>query len=118
MVGRVSEGLAPGLGAISLVTFSLGTLVAPFAAANFDHVPAAALGFGAFLLAWRRRPLAAGLAAGLGVAVEYEAALIAAVIACYVARQGVRALGRYAAGAVPGIALLGAYDWIAFGAPW
>src|SRR5437763_10140125 len=100
MVGRVSEGLAPGLGAISLVTFALGTLVAPFAAANFDHVPAAALGFGAFLLAWRGSPLAAGLAAGIGVAVEYEAALIFVVLAAYVARQGPRALSRYFAGAV------------------
>ena len=34
LVGRLSEGLAPGYGALSLVTFALGTLVAPFAAAG------------------------------------------------------------------------------------
>src|SRR5262249_40518362 len=30
LVGRVSEGLAPGYGAPALVAFALGTLVAPF----------------------------------------------------------------------------------------
>ena len=55
-VGRMTEGLAPGTGAPSLVAFALGTLVLPFAATTFDHVPAAALGFGAFALAWRRQP--------------------------------------------------------------
>src|SRR5262249_58850797 len=74
VIGRVSEGLAPGFGSIALVTFALGTLMAPFAAMNFDQVPAAALGFGAFLFAWRRQPLAAGLLAGTGVVFEYEAA--------------------------------------------
>jgi len=29
LVGRVSEGLAPGYGGIALVSFALGTLVAP-----------------------------------------------------------------------------------------
>ena len=43
---RVSR---PGSARSSLVTFALGTLIAPFAAMNFDQVPAAALGFGAFL---------------------------------------------------------------------
>ena len=65
VVGRVSEGLAPGFGSISLVTFALGTLIAPFAAMNFDQVPAAALGFGAFLLAWRRRAARGRAARGL-----------------------------------------------------
>ena len=50
MVGRVSEGLAPGFGGIALVAFALGTLVAPFAAVSYAHVPAAALAFAAFLL--------------------------------------------------------------------
>jgi hypothetical protein len=118
LVGRVSEGIAAGYGAISLVAFALGTLVAPLAAANFDHVPAATLGFGTFLLAWGRRPLAAGLAAGALVLVEYEAALITIAVAAYVALGGLRALGRYAAGVVPGILLLGAYNWAAFDAPW
>ena len=72
LVGRVTEGLAPGCGGISLVTAVLGTLLAPLAIANFDHVLAAALGLGAFLLAWRRSPHLAGLAAGVALLFEYE----------------------------------------------
>jgi hypothetical protein len=118
MVGRVAEGLAPGCGGLSLVAFALGTLVAPFAAANFDHVPAGTAGLAAFLLAWRGRPLAAGLAAGLGLTLEYEAGAILVLVGVYVAVRGGRALAAYAVGALPGVALLGAYNWSAFGAPW
>jgi hypothetical protein len=120
LVGRVSEGLAPGFGSIALVTFALGTLVAPFAAMSFDQVPAAFLGFGAFLLAWRRNPLGAGLLAGAAVLFEYEAGAILVVLGIYllVTTRSGRAVGRYAAGAVAGLAALAAYDWLAFGAPW
>jgi hypothetical protein len=118
LVGRVSEGIAPGLGGISLVTFALGTLVAPFAVANFDHVPSAALGFGAFVLAWRRSPLLAGVVAGVAVTVDYEAAATLAILGAYVAFQGRGPLLRFASGTLPGIALLGVYGWLAFGAPW
>jgi hypothetical protein len=120
VVGRVSEGLAPGFGSVVLVTFALGTLIAPFAAMNFDQIPAAALGFGAFVLAWRRRPLLAGLLAGIGVLVEYEAAAFLIVVGAYivlVTRSG-RTIGAYVAGALPGLVVLAAYDWLAFGAPW
>jgi hypothetical protein len=118
LVGRISEGLAPGYGGISLVAFALGTLVLPFAAANFDHVPAGALGLGAFALAWGRRPALAGLVAGVGLFTEYEAASVLVLVGIYVALRGLRPLGRYAAGVVPGALALGAYDWGAFGAPW
>jgi len=118
LVGRVCEGLAPGCGGLALVAFALGTLVAPFAVANFDHLPAAALGFAAFLLAWRGRPLAAGLAAGAAVLCEYEAAFVAVVVGAYVALRGGRQVYHYVRGALPGIALLWTYDWLAFGAPW
>jgi hypothetical protein len=118
LVGRIAEGLAPGYGAATLVTFALGTLMAPLALAGFDHVPAACLGFAAFALAWSGRPLLAGLAAGGALATEYEAAALLLIVGTYVAFQGGRRLLRYAAGAIPGIALLAAYDWAAFGAPW
>jgi hypothetical protein len=118
LAGRLAEGLAPGLGAPALVAFALGTLVAPLAAGPFGHVAAAALGFGAFVLAWRRRPLAAGLLAGTAVLFEYQAALVAAILAAYVAASGLRALLRFAAGCLPAAALLGAYDTAAFGSPW
>jgi hypothetical protein len=101
-----------------MVTFALGTLLAPVAGDSFDHVPAAALAFGGFLLAWRRRPGAAGLLCGAALLVEYESALILAVLACYLALQGVRSVRAYLVGLAPGVLLLGAYDWAAFRRPW
>jgi len=118
LVGRVAEGLAPGFGAPTLVTFALGTLASSFAAANFDHVPAMTLGFAAFLLLWSRRPLAAGLVTGLALLVEYEELPVMIALGAYALWLGIPSLRRYAAGVVPGAALLGAYDWAAFGAPW
>ncbi len=118
LVGRISEGLAPGYGGVSLVAFGLGTLFAPLAVANFEHVTAGTLGLATFALAWRRRPLLAGLAGGLALLVAYEAALIVLVVGAYVALQGARALVNYACGLLPGAALLSAYNWLAFGEPW
>ena len=118
LVGRIAEGLRPGFGGATLVTFALGTLMAPFAAANFSHVPVAALGFGSFALAWSRRSALAGLLAGVAVFVEYQAFLLLALVGVYVAAHGLRAAVRYACGCAPGVALLGVYDQLAFGAPW
>ncbi len=118
LIGRVSEGLAPGFGAVSLVAFALGTLIAPFAAANFGHVATAALAFGAFVLAWRRRSLLAGVLAGTAFLFEYQAALILVIVGAYVALRGRRPLRDYVLGALPGVALLAVYNGLAFGAPW
>ena len=84
---------------------------------TFDHVTAGALGFAAFLVAWRRRPGLAGLLAGAALTVEYETGIIVAVLALYVARGGMRPIVRYVLGVLPGAVLLGAYDWAAFGSP-
>ena len=118
VVGRVCESIAPGTGGPALVTFAVGTAAAPFAAVGFDHLPAAAFGFLAFVLAWQRRPAAAGLLAGGAVLCEYEAAAIVGIVGLYVALGGMRVLARYALGVLPGALLLGGYDWAAFGAPW
>jgi hypothetical protein len=119
IVGRLSEGVAPGFGGASLVTFGLGTLFAPFAVAGFEHVTAGTLGLATFVLAWRRRPALAGLVGGAALLVAYEAALVLLVVACYLAVvAGVRAFARYTACVLPGVALLGAYNALAFGAPW
>jgi hypothetical protein len=118
LVGRISEGLAPGYGGAAIVALGLGTMLAPLAVAGFSHVLVACLSFVAFVLAWRRFPLAAGAAAGAALTAEYDAAAILVVLACYTALQGRTPLLRFAAGAVPGVALLAAYDWAAFGAPW
>jgi hypothetical protein len=92
--------------------------MAPLAIENYDQAPATALGFAAFALAWSRRPLAAGLAAGAALTVEYQAAPVLLLVGAYVALAGGRAIWRYAAGTLPGVVLLGAYDWAGFGAPW
>ena len=119
LVGRISEGIAPGYGGAALVTYALGTLVAPLAAANFEHVTAGTVALGAFALAWRRRPLLAGLAAGAAVDFAYETGLVVLILGAYVAfKGGRRGLAAFALGLVPGAVLLGAYDWAAFGAPW
>jgi len=117
LVGRVAEGLERGAGGRALVAFGLGTLVAPLAAANFGHGAAGAAGFGAFLLAWRRRFVLAGLLAGLAPLIDYPAAAITVVLASYAARHGRRALAAFAAAVVPSAALLGVYDALAFGSP-
>jgi hypothetical protein len=117
LIGRIGEGLAPGWGGASLVTYATGTLAGGLAADNFGEVPAATFAFAAFVLAWRRSPGWAGLVAGLGLLVEYQTAVIAAVVCGYVALGGARAFGRYLAGLVPGVLLLGLYDRVAFGSP-
>jgi hypothetical protein len=88
LVGRISEGLEPGLGPPAMVALGLGTLLAPLATAGFSHSLAAGLGFLAFVLAWRGNPLAAGLAAGLWLlwrrGLRPEALTCAAVTVAYV----------------------------------
>jgi hypothetical protein len=118
LVGRVCEGISRGTGGPALVTFAVGTAAAPFAVVGFDHLPAAGFGFAAFVLAWRRRPTAAGLAAGAALLCEYEAAAIVSIVGLYVALLGVRSLWRYTLGVLPGATLLAAYGYLAFGAPW
>lgn len=122
LVGRVAEGIAPGTGAATAVTFGLGTLVSPLAATTFGHVGAGALAFGAFVLAWRGRSPAvyagAGLAAGAAVLMEYQAALLALVVLAYTAwRARARGAALFIAGGLPAAVALGAYDLAAFGSP-
>ena len=102
LLGRVSEGLAPGRGGAALVTFAAGTLAATLAVDNFEEVPVAALGFAVFLLAWSRWPGWAGLVAGLCLVVAYQSAAIAALIALYVLLSGWRPLARYLGAGHPG----------------
>ena len=118
LLGRVAEGLSPGYGGMALVLFALGTLVFPLAAVGFNHLPAAAITFGAFLLAWKRRPGLAGLAAGAAVLVDYEAGLVVIILGIYVALGGWRHVAIYIAGSAPAALVLSAYNWAAFGAPW
>lgn len=117
VLGRTAEGLVPGAGSLTAVTFALGTLAGGLAATTFDEITAAAFSFGAFLLAWARRPATAGLIAGLAVVVEYQTAVALVLTGGYVATTSGRALLRFVAGCLPGVVLLAGYDWSAFGSP-
>ena len=120
VLGRAAESLRPGYGAPVVLTFALGTMVAPLGVTAFEHVVAAALGFAAFVTATRRRSLLplAGALAGAAVVCEYQAALIALVVAFYVAvRYTWRGLLGFCLGGVPAAIGLGAYNWAAFGSP-
>jgi hypothetical protein len=117
LVGRTAEGTAPGRGGAALVTYALGTIVAPLAATGVGHVAAATLGFATFVLAWRRRPLFAGLVGGAALLVEYQTAAILVAVGVYVALLGARSAAKYLAGLIPGVAALLVYDVLAFGSP-
>jgi hypothetical protein len=117
LLGRVAEGLTPGAGGVTIIAYALGTEAGALAVDNFGHVQAGALAFSAFVLAWGRRPLLAGLLAGAAMIVEYEAGLIALLLGAYVALAGWRALVRYGLGFIPAALALAAYDWAAFGSP-
>jgi hypothetical protein len=58
------------------------------------------------------------LAAGAALTAEYDSAAVLLVLLGYTALQGRRPASRFLVGAAPGVALLSAYDWAAFGAPW
>jgi hypothetical protein len=123
LVGRSAESIAAGTGALSAAAFGLGTLALPFAATVFGHVVAAAFAFASFVAAWngkasrRSRPawlFAAGVCGGLAVVVEYQAAVITAVIFTYVAIIGARAALVFASGLLPGAIALALYNVAAF----
>ena len=68
---------------------------------HMKNLATATLAFGAFVLAWSRRPLAAGLCAGLAVDANYLCALVGVVLEArrfrdvrlvYGARHGVRGI--------------------------
>jgi hypothetical protein len=123
LFGRVAEGLVAGSGAAAATTLGVGTMAGSLGPTLFGHVPDALALLVAFVVATRaRRPrdwICVGLAAGVGVLFEYPAGLAALVLVGYAAaRSGCRAALATILGGIPPAILLGAYDWLAFGAPW
>jgi hypothetical protein len=120
------ERLWPGYGPLTAILLGAGTLLLPFATLLFGHVLSATLGFAAFvvLLLERDRPTVwrawlAGLLAGFAVVVEYPLAIVALVLAGYVASRSAagRRLAAYAGGCLIGVLPLAAYNTWAFGSP-
>lgn len=119
LVGRRAESLAEGSGAVVAVALGLGTILGALASILFDHVGAAAIAFAAFVLAMRdeRRPVWAGALAGTAVLFDYSSGIVLCVLGVAVAVRGLRRAAWYAAGAVPPLLALAAYDQAAFGSP-
>jgi hypothetical protein len=112
-----------------VAALGLGTIIYPYGGLFVGHALAAATAFTAFMLldderAVRNAPLRlalAGLAAGLTVMFEYQAALVSAALAVYAAvryRGRRTALAAFIAGAVPPAVALGIYHTVLFGRPW
>jgi hypothetical protein len=124
-VRRVAEWVAPGFGTLTAVVLALGTMLLPYSTLFASHLPAAMLGFAAFvvLCAERRgarslpRLAVAGALAGLAIVFDPPLGLTALVLAAYALSRGPRAvrLAAYAAGGLAGILPLLAFDQWAFG---
>lgn len=123
MMRRLALRIAPERATAAALAMSAGTLLLPFGTQLFGHVLAAALVFGAYLLlvsddrAGPRQLAAAGLLAGVAVAVEYPTALLALVLAIVASVRHDRGLFWFTAGALCPAPLLAAYHWAAFGGP-
>lgn len=117
LLGAVAEGLAPATGPAVAVATGAGTLLGPLSGVLFSHVAAAFFLAAAFVLAWRRRYVYAGLAAGLAVLFDYPAAIGGALIGLYVVGREWRGIARYALGVIPAVLVLAFYDTVAFGSP-
>jgi hypothetical protein len=124
---RYVEPRQRGLGTLTAVSVGIATLLLPFSTLFFSHVLAACLGFAAycFVVIARERDgdprflLAAGLAAGFGIATEYPVALLAGILGVTLLWSPSRLRGglAYTAGLLVGITPLLLYDTWAFGSP-
>jgi hypothetical protein len=132
-VARLRPELAQSpLPYVAAGAFALATLEYPYSTLFMSHVYGGALLFIAFYLLYRARSVAkptpwligAGLLAGLGVITEYLTALIAAILCGYIllafsasGATRLKSLLLFVLGALPSVAILGWYNWFAFGNP-
>jgi 4-amino-4-deoxy-L-arabinose transferase-like glycosyltransferase len=125
-VALVANRLEPGYGFATGALLGLGTLVLPFSTMLFNHVLSTLLAFAAFALLWlerergpdRRLVAAAGVATGLGVAVDFQVGFAAPVLLLYALgsdrlRRGLLYFAASLVGALP----LWAFNLWAFGNP-
>lgn len=117
--------LVPGYGALTAITLGAGSIVGVLGTLFFDHELSALVGFTAFALLLRERLaapdhrllVAAGIAAGLAVMVEFPLALVALPLACYAAARGhaIRRALVFGGGLALGLIPLVAYNAWAYG---
>lgn len=111
---------------VATVVVCVGTPIFPYATSLYGHVPAAAfltLALHSIDPRGQPRPTLAGLCLAAAVGCEYITAVPAAVIAGFAllsapAGARVRRVLELVAGALPIVAVLGAYHHVCFGAPW
>jgi hypothetical protein len=127
LVSGVADRLLPGRGTAAAVLLGLGSTLGVFATLFFAHALSASLGFAAFALLVRERSRpnlalvsCAGVVAGLAIVVEFPLALVAAVLAGFVAvhPDRWRRLAAYGLGGAFGVAPLAGFNSWAFGSPW
>jgi hypothetical protein len=135
-LGLARAGAPPRRALAAALALGLGSPAFAYATMFYGHVLAGSALLAGFLLlsphlrpaddaaGWSaRRLLAAGALVGVAVLVELPALLGAALLGAYllvrVPRAGrLRAAGLFAAGAVPPLLALAAYNTAAFGSPW
>jgi MFS family permease len=115
-------GTSPRRALLFTVALSGGSLIFAYSTVFFGHVLAAAALFAALLALDLRRPVLAGLGAGLAVLCELPAVLGAAVLLVALLASSPRgrwAAGlRFAAGAAGPVLVLLVYQTACFGRPW
>jgi hypothetical protein len=122
---RAALGLSDGSHGAAMfatIAFAFGTLYFPYATMLYDHDVVAAALVAAFLCAHgapsSRRLFLSGLCAGAAIVASYLSAIAAAILAVYaLARAGRRGATAFAAGAIPALAVLAAYNVACFGTP-
>ncbi len=120
----------------ALLAYSLGSMAFPYALLFMSHQTSAVCIAGAFIIAVHlavhlpvhlpvhlrdgatpKLGLAVGALCGLGVLVDYQAALAVLILGLYLVRRAPRALPYVVAGGVPFLAVLLAYHAACFGSP-
>ena len=121
----VRAGIGSGRWAalVAGTAIAFGTFLMVHGSQLYGHVLAACLAFGAWSIACVERPnrsrlLVAGLVAGSAVAVDYTAVIVLGAVAVALGAVEVRRAGWFVLGASPMALAVGAYHWVAFGAPW
>jgi hypothetical protein len=115
---------APRYALAATLSIGFGTILLPHAVNLYGHDLAAALGFGAWYVADRPAGMSAwrlasvGALLGAAVAVEYDAAVMFAVIFVALAVRERSRAWLVGFGVLPFAAVVGVYQWRAFGAPW
>ena len=117
-LAAASRGLPRGRSALVAIVAVVGTPVLPYSTMLYAHVPSALLLLVAFLLARSERISRVawgGFAGGLAVLTNYLCAPAVALIALFHFHRRLRPGFFFAAGALPPLALLAAYQFAAFG---